>query len=199
MNIEDYKTLVDIVKRNGFNETIDVLMEANVISSIDILSIADEIYDNGENPIEQIDNIMDFERQRALNDPTESMISLEDMMHDIMFVYYDRDDIIKCFDDDELLDYLENSFELEKYVEDKVEEAEYDLRNEFDEEINKLCDALPNKKQVLKTFNLYDFNSDDVHTLICQLTNVNLYDKNTEFTIEKLKEILNNNTYNVKY
>lgn len=199
MNIEDYKTLVDIVKRNGFNETIDVLMEANIISSIDILSIADEIYDNGENPIEQIDNIMDFERQRALNDPTESMISLEDMMHDIMFVYYDRDDIIKCFDDDELLDYLENSFELEKYVEDKVEEAEYDLRNEFDEEINKLCDALPNKKQVLKTFNLYDFNSDDVHTLICQLTNVNLYDKNTKFTIGKLKEILNNNTYNVKY
>ena len=199
MSIEDYKALVDIVKRNGFSETIDVLMDANIIGSIDILSIADEIYDNSENPIEQIDNIMEFERQRALNDPTKSMISLEDMMHDIMFMYYDRDDIIRYFDNDELLDYLENSYELENYVKDKVEETENDLKNELNKEIDELYDALPNKKQVLKTFNLYDFNSDDVHTLICQLTNVNLYDKNTQFTIEKLKEILNNNTYNVKY
>lgn len=142
MSTEDYKALVDIVKRNGFSESIDALMDANVIGSIDILSIADEIYDNGENPIEQIDNIMEFERQKTLNDPTKSMISLENMMHDIMFVYYDRDDIIKYFDNDELLNYLENSFELENYVEDKVEEAENDLRNEFNKEFDELYDAI---------------------------------------------------------
>ncbi len=199
IHVKDKELLKSLMDKYTIGEIVDEYLEAGKCSSADILDIADDIYNNGENPIEQIDNIMDFERQKALNDPTKSMISLEDMMHDIMFIYYDRDDIIRCFDNDELLDYLENSFELEKYVEDKVDEAINEVKEEYDKEIDELIDAPTNKKGLMKTLRIIDLSPDDIHTIICELTNSNKYERDGSIIIDKLKKLINKNNYEVIY
>jgi len=199
IHIKDKELLKSLMDKYTIEEIVDEYLEAGKCSSTDILDIADDIYDNGENPIEQINNIMDFERQKSLNNPIESMISLEDMMHDIMFVYYDRDDIIRCFDNDELLDYLENSFELENYVEDKVNEAINEVKEEYDKEIDELINAPTNKKGLMKTIRDIDLYSDDIHNLLCEITNSNKYEKDGSIIINRLKKILSKNNYGVNY
>jgi len=199
IHIKDKELLKSLMDKYTIEEIVDEYLKAGKCSSTDILDIADDIYDNGENPIEQINNIMDFERQKSLNNPIESMISLEDMMHDIMFVYYDRDDIIRCFDNDELLDYLENSFELENYVEDKVNEAINEVKEEYDKEIDELINAPTNKKGLMKTIRDIDLYSDDIHNLLCEITNSNKYEKDGSIIINRLKKILSKNNYGVNY
>ena len=97
------------------------------------------------------------------------------------------------FDFRNFLDVMDN------YVENKVSEVINDVNIEHAKEIDELIDAPTNKKGLMKTINIINLSPDDIHTIICKLTNSNKYEKDASVIIDRLKKILNKNNYGVTY
>ena len=192
----------DIMDKYTIGEIVDMYLEAGKCSSADILNIADDFYTSPEDetPIEKIDDIIEEERRKWYKDPVNNKkVSCEDMMKEIMLIYFDEDDILSYFDERDLLDKLEGTWELNNYVEDKVDEAINEVNIEHAKEINELIDAPTNKKGLMKTLRIIDLSPDDIHTIICELTNSNKYERDASVIIDRLKKILNKNNYGVNY
>jgi len=192
----------DIMDKYTIGEIVDMYLEAGKCSSADILNIADDfcVSPEDETPIEKIDDIIDEERRKWYKDPENNKkVSCEDMMKDIMLVHFDEDEILSYFDERDLLDKLEGTWELNDYVEDKVDKAINEVKEEYDKEIDELIDAPINKKGLMKTINIIDLSPDDIHTIICELTNSNKYERDGYIILDKLKQMLNKNNYGVNY
>ena len=192
----------DIINKYTIGEIVDMYLEAGKCSSADILNIADDFlaFPEDETPIEKIDAIIGEERRKWLKDPENNKkVSCEDMMKDIMLVHFDEDEILSYFDERDLLDKLEGTWELDNYVENKVSEVINDVNIEHAKEIDELIDAPTNKKGLMKTINIIDLSPDDIHTIICELTNSNKYERDALVIIDRLKKILNKNNYGVTY
>ena len=197
MSNNDKEQLKELIKKYSFNDIIDELLEQKAICSMDIISIARE-YENSENnntAIEQIHDILNNDDEMCHN-----MISCNEFMRDIVLQYYDTWDVLEYFDNEELLDKLDGSYELEHYVDYAIEQATNEINNEQIEELNKIIKNIKSKKGLFNILKNIELSSDDIHQLICEITSSNRYDKNTNQIIDKLKELLNkNNTYNIKY
>ena len=192
----------DIIDKYTIREIVDEYLEAGKCSSADILNIADDFWSPPEDEtlIEKIDDIIDEERRKWYKDPENNKkVSCEDMMKDIMLVHFDEDEILSYFDERDLLDKLEGTWELDNYVEDKVAEVINEVNIEHAKEIDELIDAPTNKKGLMKTINIIDLSPDDIHTIICKLTNSNKYERDASVIINRLKKILNKNNYGVTY
>lgn len=192
----------DIIDKYTIGEIVDMYLEAGKCSSADILNIADDFWTptEDETPIEKINAIIDEERRKWYKDPVNNKkVSCEDMIKEIMLVYFDEDEILSYFDERDLLDKLEGTWELDNYVENKVAEVINEVNIEHAKEIDELIDAPVNKKGLMKTINIIDLSPDDIHTIICKLTNSNKYERDASVIIDRLKKILNKNNYGVTY
>ena len=202
IHVKDKELLKSLMDKYTIGEIVDEYLEAGKCSSADILNIADDFWTSPEDetPIEKIGDVIDEERRKWYKDPVNNKkVSCEDMMKEIMLVYFDEDEILSYFDDSNLLDKLEGSWELNNYVEDKVDEVIDEVKEEYEKEIEKLIDAPTNKKGLMKTVRDIDLYSDDVHNLLCELTNSNKYERDGSIIINRLKKILSKNNYGVNY
>jgi hypothetical protein len=202
IHVKDKELLKSLMDKYTIGEIVDEYLEAGKCSSADILNIADDFWTSPEDetPIEKIDNIIDEERRKWYKDPNNyKRVSCEDMMKEIMLVHFDEDEILSYFDERDLLDKLEGTWELDNYVENKVAEAINDVNIEHAKEIDELIDAPVNKKGLMKTLRIIDLSPDDIHTIICELTNSNKYERDASVIIDRLKKILNKNNYGVTY
>lgn len=202
IHVKDKELLKSLMDKYTIGEIVDEYLEAGKCSSADILNIADDFWTSPEDetPIEKIDDIIDEERRKWYKDPENNKkVSCEDMMKEIMLVHFDEDEILSYFNERDLLDKLEGTWELNDYVEDKVNEAINEVKEEYDKEIDELIDAPTNKKGLMKTLRIIDLSPDDIHTIICELTNSNKYERDASVIIDRLKKILNKNNYGVTY
>lgn len=202
IHVKDKELLKSLMDKYTIGEIVDEYLEAGKCSSVDILNIADDFWTSPEDetPIEKIDDIIDEERRKWYKDPENNKkVSCEDMMKEIMLVHFDEDEILSYFDERDLLDKLEGTWELDNYVENKVNEAINEVKEEYDKEIDELIDAPTNKKGLMKTVRDIDLYSDDIHNLLCEITNSNKYERDGSIIINRLKKILNKNNYGVNY
>ena len=72
-------------------------------------------------------------------------------------VYYDDDDILDVFDDDTKLENIKDSWSLDNYVNEKVDEETSSIFNIHEQEIEDLLNATENKQSY------FDLNSDDIY------------------------------------
>lgn len=202
MHVKDKELLKNLMDKYTIGEIVDEYLEAGKCTSLDILNIADDFWTSSEDetPINKIEDIIEDERRKWYKDSTNNKkVSCGDMMKEIMLVYFDEDEILSYFNERDLLYRLEGTWELNNYVEDKVNEAIDEVNIEHAKEIDELIDAPISKKGLMKTIRDIDLYSDDIHTIICELTNSNKYERNGSIIIDKLKKILSKNTYGVNY
>jgi hypothetical protein len=116
-----------------FDEIIDAGFEYNKCSGEQIINAAAEFEscENDENTktaIEKIEEICDNDA------PSSSEIA------NFIDSYYDLDDILWHFDNDKLIDYLDGSYEIQRYVEENSVNEEIDTYtfNDFKTEVEEL-------------------------------------------------------------
>lgn len=189
--------LIDTHSFDDFNELIDNLYVQGIINSADIACLNEHV--NDLTCLEQIEELLDENSILALQDPEHhKKIELYDFLHNIVFLYWDKFDLLDFFEDYELLEQIEDSYELERYVESKTSEAIDDLNTEHEMEMEELINNItPTKKDILKAFSNYEYTADEIHSMICFLTNSNKYDNGNKI-MDKLKDVLKNNNY-IKY
>lgn len=189
--------LIDTHSFDDFNNLIDNLYVQGIINSADIACLNDHV--NDLTYLEQIEELLDEDSKLAKQDPeNHKKIELYNFLHDIVFQYWDKFDLLDFFDDYELLEQIENSYSLNNYVERQVDDAINDLNREHEIEIEELINNnTPTKKDILKAFSNYDYTADEIHSMICSLTNSNKYEDGNKI-MDKLKEVLKNNNY-IKY
>jgi hypothetical protein len=199
MTQEDKQKLQELMKSNSFEDIIDELLLSEKITSNDILNIAEDYWYNDMTPVEQIENII-LDNQE-IDDP-EKQIRYKDIMA-ILDSAFPNEDLMNYFDNYDLIDHLEGTFALEDYVDNRVDDALYDKEKEYEQQINYLQETLNNaicsKSRILKSISKLDFTPDEVHKIICNLTNTNYYERNSDYTITELKKLANNNNYEVYY
>ena len=91
-------------------------------------------------------------------------------------------------DKDDLLEELKDSWELNAHDEEVKEETYREYVDEWIEEMK------AQDKEYIE--NLYNSNSDDFHTFICDILGSGYYDQSV---VNKLKEKLKNNSFGVNY
>ena len=102
----------------------------------------------------------------------------------------------QLFNDDDLLEHLENSDAL-RYHDEEVEDDYHDKM--YDEIMDELFDCYEfNKKEFMKE--LEDSNADDLHMFLCNLLGIGYYDKEGfEIKWKEFIDKMNKNSYDIKY
>ena len=95
-------------------------------------------------------------------------------------VYYDDDDILDVFDDDTKLENIKDSWSLDNYVNEKVDEETSSIFNIHEQEIEDLLNATENKQSY------FDLNPDDIYVKMCDFLGVICY-----YNHEEIKKRMN--------
>ena len=98
-------------------------------------------------------------------------------------VYYDNDDILDVFDDDTKLENIKDSWSLDDYVNEKVEEETSSISKVHEQEIEDLLNAPENKPSY------FDLNPDDVYVKMCDFLGVTCYYNHEEIE-ERMNDML---------
>jgi len=168
----------------NFEEILNFGLEHGYITNSDIIHASDiyhdpnKEYDEGE--------IEDFIKSVSLSDLMKA-IQDEYSLDEILFEL-PKHEILENFDKDDLLEELDGSWELDKHDEEIREETYKEYVDEWVEEMK------TQDKEYIK--NLYNANSDDFHTFICDILGSGYYDQSV---VNKLKEKLKNNSFGVDY
>ena len=172
MEEQDKILLKNLIEKYSFSDIVTELLMTNMICPNDILDIADE-YSCPDN----VENLLDT----LLDD-------------------YNINDILQCFDDKDLLDYLSGSFTLDDYVQEQIDEVINEMNEESEKSLNDdIDDNSTNIDEIIITLSNAELCPDDIHKLLCLLTNNNFYIKDGNVIINKLKDIVQKNNYNVNY
>lgn len=168
----------------NFEEILEFGLERGFITSSDIIQASDMYKD----PNKEYDDseISDFIKSVPLSDLMKSVqdeYSLYDILDELP-----KNEILDEFDKDDLLDKLDGSWELEAHDDEIRQETYKDYVDEWIEEMK------AQDKDYIN--NLYNANSDDFHTFICDALGCGYYDPTV---IDKLYNKLKNNTYNIDY
>ena len=173
----------------SFDEIIDAGLDLNKCSSSDIINAASEYEDPEKTDLEDIISESSIE---DVMDAVRSEFTIEDIVGELY-----RDDVLDCFDKDDILWYLEGSYDLEKHDDEVKEEYYHTMYEEIVEELESTYDF--NYKQFIKDI-AEEYSPDDYHKLICNILGVGYYDK--DGFKERMKEFidkLNKNNYDIKY
>lgn len=95
---------------------------------------------------------------------------------DLLKTYYNDDELIDCFDNDNLMDHLESTIEMDKYVEERIEEN----INEYIKE-----HPIPTVYDIITQFQNYHKN--DFKRFLCDLVDTGYHIKDEEL-LEIIKE-----------
>ena len=167
-----------------FEEILNFGLEHGYITSSDIIHASD-IY---KDPNKEYDDseIEDFIKSVPLSDLMKA-IQDEYSLDDIIFELPNHE-ILENFDKSDLLEELDGSWELDQHDEEVREETYKEYIDEWVEEMK------TQDKEYIE--NLYNANSDDFHTFICDTLGSGYYDQSV---VTKLKEKLKNNSFGVDY
>lgn len=168
----------------NFEEILEFGLEHGFITNSDIIHASD-IY---KDPNKEYDDaeIEDFIKSVSLSDLMKA-IQDEYSLNDILFEL-PKHEILENFDKDDLLEELDGSWELDQHDEEVREETYKEYIDEWVEEMK------TQDKEYIE--NLYNANSDDFHTFICDTLGSGYYDQSV---VNKLKEKLKNNSFGVDY
>ena len=168
----------------NFEEILEFGLEHGFITSSDIIHASDIYKDpNKEYDEEEIDNFVKSVPFSDLMKSIQDEYSLDEILFELP-----SHEILENFDKSDLLEELDGSCELEEHDEEIREETYNEYIDEWTEELKDQDKDLINK--------LNDCNSDDFHIFLCKALNVGYYDPSV---IDKLRDKLKNNTYNIDY
>ena len=167
-----------------FEEILNFGLDHDFISSSDIIHASD-IYKDPNKEYDESE-IEDFIKSVPFSDLMKA-IQDEYSLDEILFELPSHE-ILENFDKSDLLEELDGSCELEEHDEEIREETYNEYIDEWTEELKDQDKDLINK--------LNDCNSDDFHIFLCKALNVGYYDPSV---IDKLRDKLKNNTYNIDY
>ena len=167
-----------------FEEILNFGLEHGYITNSDIIHASD-IY---KDPNKEYDDseIEDFIKSVSLSDLMKA-IQDEYSLDDIIFELPNHE-ILENFDKSDLLEELDGSWELDQHDEEVREETYKEYIDEWVEEMK------THDKEYIE--NLYNGNSDDFHTFICDILGSGYYDQSV---VTKLKGKLKNNSFGVDY
>ena len=168
----------------NFEEILEFGLEHGFITSSDIIHASD-IYKDPNKEYDESE-IEDFIKSVPFSDLMKA-IQDEYSLDEILFELPSHE-ILENFDKSDLLEELDGSCELEEHDEEIREETYNEYIDEWAEELKDQDKDLINK--------LNDCNSDDFHIFLCKALNVGYYDPSV---IDKLRDKLKNNTYNIDY
>ena len=166
----------------NFDEILEFGLEHGYITSSDIIHASDMYRD----PNKEYDEAEVKEVITSYGLPDTMRIIQEEYDLDDIINELPEDDILDCYDDDTLYERIENS----GFMEDVKEEIKSDLYTEYIDEWTEEFEIDSQNK----SNNLIN-NADELHTLICNISECGYYENG----LEKLKEKLNKNNYGVKY
>ena len=95
---------------------------------------------------------------------------------DLLKTYYNDDELIDCFDNDKLMDYLESTIEMDEYVEGKIEE-----------DINAyiIDHPIPTEYDIIAQ--VQNYHKNDFKRFLCDLVDTGYHIKDEEL-LETIKE-----------
>ncbi len=191
-DITKKKLLQIIWDECSFDEIINAGLNLNKCSSSDIINAASEYEDPEKSDLE---NIISESSIEDVIEAVKSEFTIKDIIDELG--RYDIDNILDCFDNDDILWYLEGSYNLEKHDDQVKEEYYYTLYKEIIEEVQSAYDF--NYKQFIKDIT-EEYSPDDYHELICDILGVGYYDKDLfNKRMKVLIDKLNKNNYGIKY
>lgn len=181
MDNKDKKLLKQIWSNvNDFEEILNFGLENNFISSSDIIHVSD-IY---KDPNKEYDEDEVKEAMKSLDIYDLMSIIKDEYSIGEIISNLDINDILQCIDNDEMLDYLDGTYELE----DHDSEVKTQYHNDVLEDI---IDKLE-RDYTEYNKNIQNWPPDELHRFICDIVGCNRYDKTV---IDKLLQKLKNNTY----
>lgn len=169
---KNFEDILEFGLANGF------ITSSDIIHASDIYKDPNKTYDEFE--------IDDFVKSVSLSDLMKS-IKDEYSLSDIIFELPTHE-LFEYFDKSDLLEELEDSWELDQHDEEVRKETYKEYVDEWIEEMK------AQDKEYIE--NLYNANSDDFHTFICDTLGSGYYDQSV---VTKLKEKLKNNSFGVDY
>ncbi len=167
-----------------FEEILNFGLERGYITSSDIIQASDIYKDpNKEYDDDEIKSIISSRGIRDILGIIQEEYSLDEILDELP-----KDEILDEFDDDELMDHLENSYALDQYKDSIKDDIYREYIDEWIEELEKR-----NKDNIN---HLTNADSDELHRFICDIVGCGYYNQEG---INKIKEKLNQNTYEIKY
>ena len=172
----------------NFEEILSFGLEHGFITSSDIVHASD-IYKDPNKEYDESE-IEDFIKSVPLSDLMKA-IQDEYSLDDILFELPSHE-ILENFDKSDLLEELDGSWELDQHDEEIRKET-------YKEYIDEWVDEMKTQdKEYIE--NLYNANSDDLHTFICDVLGISYYDQEgLNKALKNIKEKLNKNNYSIRY
>lgn len=171
-----------------FNEILTFGLENDFITSKDIIEASNMYQDpNKEYSDDEVKEMISSRGLRDIMGIIQEDNSLDDILDELP-----KDDLLDCYEDDDLLYHLEGTWSLDSHDSEVREEYDRDLREEITDDIIRIHKNYSN--------NLHDYDIDGLHRFICNYLGIGYYDQEGLIKgLNKLKEELNQNTYNIKY
>jgi len=180
----DRTLLKEVWNRFSFEEILNAGLDNYKITSSDIINASD-MYNDPDKKYSNED-IKEMISSRGLKEVMK--IIKEEHSLDEILDELPKDEILDNIDADERLESLENTFELDQHDEN----VKYVYYTEY---IDEWIDEFNNEREEYLR-NMFNWSPDELHKFLCDGLGYGYCDNNIS---NKLKEILNKNTYNVKY
>ena len=160
ITVEDKKTLTRIL--------------FNIDSKEELLDVIESAFDSFYENVNDGSGLMNIVRDKFPN--------ADDVINKLT-VYYDDGNILDVFDDDTKLENIKDSWTLDNYVNEKVDEETSSISKVHEQEIEDLLNASENKPSY------FDLNPDDVYIKMCDFLGVTCYYNHEEIE-ERMNDML---------
>jgi hypothetical protein len=176
--------LKQVFETCSFEEITKFGIENNQIENVDILTLAEKIEKEGlkvniftsDDYCDAISNLLDEASSKWV------LPTSYDIM-DVIKNHYFNSEIYNCFDDDDMIDHLDGTYSMDRYIDEK---CEYRLRDESincENEAESIIKGHPDT--VAKS--LQELNSFDLKRFFCDFVDSGYYISNEEL-LNKIKE-----------
>lgn len=181
--------LKQVFETCSFEEITRFGIENNQIENVDILTLAETIEKDsfkvniftGDDYTDAISHLLD-EASSKCTLPTS---------YDLMGViknHYFNSEIYNCFDDVDMIDHLDGTYSMDKYIDEKCEDRLRDERFNCENEAESIIKGHPDT--VAKS--LQELNSFDLKRFLCDFVDSGYYISNEEL-LNKIKEKIGQN------
>ena len=192
MTDKEKKELLKKVWNNcTFDEIIDEGFILNKCGAINLLDAAEQFRETKLIDPLTDEELLDEMVYKGLNETMtilQDKFSIKEIINDGLGLR----DVLDEIDPDEMLDSLEHTWELNRH-DDEVRSNYYaEMYDDIIKEIK--------IKEIEKINEVENYSPDELHNFICDIFRIGYYDqKGLKEGIEKCKEKLNKNTYNINY
>ena len=124
--------LKEVWERLSFDEIIDAGFEYNKCSGGQLINAAAE-FEYNENSDKSKEQLF-IDRLRSLFEETDTKdLPWARNVMEILYDYYDTDQLLDYFDNDDMIDHCDGSWEMDKYIKDERDKAVEEYKDEMAE------------------------------------------------------------------